>query len=420
VTTPARPKAPVLAPSRPTRTVPASRRVALLVVLIATALFAAACSSSGGGGTGTSDVSASPSPAGPKLTVTPAANATGVSPVTPISLSVDKNTITAVSVTANDGDAVEGTIGADKKTWASKGKLSFGATYSVKVTTDASTTPLTSSFQTVPTPSADSSVRASSIEGDGKTYGVGMPIILKLSHGVKSQAAKAAFEKTLSVTSSPSTTGAWGWISSTELHFRPSSYWAAGSTVHVAVNSAGIDLGSGLWGRTDLTVDFKIGIKRIMYADAQTHYMKVVENGATVRTIPVSLGSAAHPSSSGTLLIIDKRPTAIFDSSTYGLPADAPGGYRTAVKYAMRLTWDGQFIHDAPWSVAQQGSSNVSHGCINVGPANIPWLFDRAQVGDPVVVTNTGTQIPLGDGYSDWSISFASWLTHSANGQITT
>jgi lipoprotein-anchoring transpeptidase ErfK/SrfK len=397
--------------------------MALLAVLLAGAFLAASCSAAGGDGSaGASDdkASTSPSPVGPKLIVTPAANATAISPITPIKLSVDKNTITAVSVTSSNGDAVEGAIGADQKTWASKGKLSFGSTYTVKVTTDASATPLTSTFSTVPTPSSDTSVRTSSIEGDGKTYGVAMPIILKLSHSVKSQAAKAAFEKTLTVTSTPATTGAWGWISSTELHFRPSQYWAAGSSVHVAVDSAGRSLADGLWGRSDLTVDFKIGIKRQLFADASTHLMKVMENGATIRTIPVSLGSVKHPSSSGTLVVIDKRPTAMFDSSTYGLPVDAPGGYRTKVNYAMRLTWDGQFIHDAPWSVAQQGNSNVSHGCINVGPANSGWLFNRVQVGDPVQVTNTGTQIPLGDGYSDWSLSWTEWLTHSANGQITT
>jgi lipoprotein-anchoring transpeptidase ErfK/SrfK len=157
-----------------------------------------------------------------------------------------------------------------------------------------------------------------------------------------------------------------------------------------------------------------------MYADASTHQMKVEENDNVVRTIPVSLGSPQHPSSTGTMVVIDRRPTAIFDSSTYGLPADAPGGYRTKVNYAMRLTWDGQFIHDAPWSVAQQGSSNVSHGCINVGPANSGWLFNRTQVGDPVKITNAGPGIALGDGYSEWTLSWQDWLSHSATGQITT
>lgn len=428
---PVRPPTSVLPAPRPTHVAAdrgASRRVVLLVALLAAALFAAGCSSSDGDGDGDGDghatmsgaTSASPTPAGPKLTVTPAANATAVSPVTPITLSIDKNTISAVSVTSEDGDQVEGTVGADRRSWTSKGKLSFGATYTIAVTTDASATPLTSKFSTVPTPSGDNSVRTSSILGDGKTYGVGMPIVLKLSRSVKGDANRAAFEKMLKVTSQPSTTGAWGWINSTELHFRPSQYWESGSTVHVTVDSAGRSIGDGVWGRSDLTVDFTIGTKRELIADSSTHTMKVLEGGSVVRSMPVSLGKPKYPSSSGTMVIIDKRRTAMFDSSTYGLAVDSPDGYRTKVEYPMRLTWGGEFIHAAPWSVADQGKRNVSHGCVNVAPGNAIWLFNRVQVGDPVTVKNTETKVELGNGYSDWTLDFQSWLTHSQSGVVTT
>jgi lipoprotein-anchoring transpeptidase ErfK/SrfK len=272
----------------------------------------------------------------------------------------------------------------------------------------------------VPTPGADNSVRTSSILGDGKTYGVGMPIILKLSRSVKGDAKRAAFEKMLKVTSNPPTTGAWGWISSTELHFRPSEYWASGSTVHVGVDSAGRPIGDGIWGRSDLTVDFKIGANRQVIADSATKTMKVLEDDSVVKTIPISLGRPKFPSSSGTMVVIDKRRTAMFDSSTYGLAVDSPDGYRTKVEYPMRLTWGGEFMHSAPWSVADQGKRNVSHGCINVGPENAAWLFNRLQVGDPVTVKNTETTVQLGNGYTDWTLSFEDWLTHSATGEVNT
>ncbi|MFI5957721.1 Ig-like domain-containing protein [Cryptosporangium sp. NPDC051539] len=399
-----------------------SRLVFLVALLATAALFVTGCSSSGDdgkGGSGTAPA-ASKSPDGPKLTVEPAANATAVAPTSTIKLSIDKDTITAVTVKGGDGDAVEGKVGADQRSWESSGKLAFGATYTVSVTTSGSSTPLTSKFQTVPTPSGDSSVRASSILGDGKTYGVGMPIILKLSHSVKSDAARAKYEKMLKVTSNPSTTGAWGWISSTELHFRPSEYWKSGSTVHVTVDSAGRQIADGVWGRTDMTVDFKIGTNRRLVADSSTHTMTVSEGGEVVKTMPVSLGKPKYPSSSGTMLIIDKRREAMFDSSTYGLAVDSPDGYRTKVEYPMRLTWGGEFIHSAPWSVAQQGKENVSHGCINVAPDMAIWLFNRVQVGDPVTVKNTGTDIQLGNGYSDWTLNFTDWLTHSKGGVVTT
>lgn len=34
-----------------------------------------------------------------------------------------------------------------------------------------------------------------------------------------------------------------------------------------------------------------------------------------------------------------------------------------------------EFVHAAPWSVAQQGSSNVSHGCINLSPDNAQMVL---------------------------------------------
>ena len=47
----------------------------------------------------------------------------------------------------------------------------------------------------------------------------------------------------------------------------------------------------------------------------------------------------------------------------------------------MRLTWDGQFIHAAPWSVRQQGHVDVSHGCTNISTANAQWIYENSLVG---------------------------------------
>ena len=75
-----------------------------------------------------------------------------------------------------------------------------------------------------------------------------------------------------------------------------------------------------------------------------------------------------------------------FDSTTFGIPSDSPGGYRTKVYWPERLTWDGQYIHAAPWSVADQGHRNVSHGCVNVSDDNAQWLFGITHLGHPVIV----------------------------------
>jgi lipoprotein-anchoring transpeptidase ErfK/SrfK len=325
-------------------------------------------------------------------------------------------TMTAVAVAAESGDAVDGVLSADGRGWRSRGKLAFGTRYTITATTADDREHRAGEFRTAARPAAGRSVYTSSVLGDHKTYGVGMPIILRLGAGLSTTESRAAFERTLRVRSTPATAGAWGWVSNTEIHFRPRKYWAAGSRVKVTVDSAGRTLGNGYWGRTDLTVDFSIGTHREMVADAVTHQMTVREGRRVVRTMPVSLGRAKFPSSSGVMLVMDKRRKALFDSSTYGLPVDDPEGYRTPVEYAMRLTWGGEFLHAAPWSVGDQGRRNVSHGCINMSTANAAWLYSRVQMGDPVVVRRAGPQVDVGNGWTDWSVSFDRWLERSATG----
>ena len=72
-------------------------------------------------------------------------------------------------------------------------------------------------------------------------------------------------------------------------------------------------------------------------------------------------------------------------------------------------------MHSAPWSVADQGVRNVSHGCINASPDNAAWFFDFSQIGDVVEVV--GTPVPLGpaDGdIYDWAIPWEQWVAGSA------
>ena len=56
----------------------------------------------------------------------------------------------------------------------------------------------------------------------------------------------------------------------------------------------------------------------------------------------------------------------------------------------MRVTYSGEFVHAAPWSVASQGHENVSHGCTGMSTANADWLYHMTNVGD--VVQYTGYQ----------------------------
>ncbi len=71
-------------------------------------------------------------------------------------------------------------------------------------------------------------------------------------------------------------------------------------------------------------------------------------------------------------------------------------------------------MHAASWSVADQGYRNVSHGCINISPANAQWFYTTFRYGDIVDIRGTPIKLPLTDGLGDWGLSWAEWLKGSA------
>jgi len=142
--------------------------------------------------------------------------------------------------------------------------------------------------------------------------------------------------------------------------------------------------------------------------------MVVQKNGKTIATMPTSTGKPGHETRSGTKVIMSKEQHVVMDAATLGVSKDDPDYYRLDVYWAMRVTWSGEYIHSAPWSVGSQGYANVSHGCINVGPSNAVWLYNFAKVGDPVIVKNTGVSQDLGNGWTVWEESWKDWKAGSA------
>ncbi len=134
----------------------------------------------------------------------------------------------------------------------------------------------------------------------------------------------------------------------------------------------------------------------VALADDNTKQVTIWHNGEIVKTMPTSMGSDKHPTPNGVYYTMEKLRDMYMDSSTYGVPVDSPEGYRTYVEYATRMSWSGIFLHAAPWSVNQQGVSNVSHGCLNVSTENAKYVFDNFPIGTPIVVRNTvgGTYTP--------------------------
>jgi lipoprotein-anchoring transpeptidase ErfK/SrfK len=374
---------------------------------------------SGCKGSATGDAQATAGKVPPaQVSLSVADGTTDVSPVEPLEITVAAGKLGPVTVVGDDGTKVDGSVAPDPQqeggaVWTPQDKLAYGTTYtltaSAKNTADhetkASSTFTTVSPGTLSTPSIGPL--------DGMTVGVGMPIRVYFDDPV---ADKAAVESHLKVTSSTPTDGAWNWMNDREVHFRPSQYWPANTHVTLDANLYGVNMGDGVWGEKNRTVSFDIGAKHVSVADAAAHTLTVYEGDQVVQTYPMSAGSAENPTRNGAHVVTESYRNITMDSSTFGLAVDAPGGYRADVEYAVRISNNGEFVHAAPWSVGQQGSSNVSHGCINLSTERASWFFGFSRPGDVVEVKNSvGPTLSASDGdIYDWAIPWDQWQAGSA------
>lgn len=242
----------------------------------------------------------------------------------------------------------------------------------------------------------------------GQTVGIAMPVIVRFDVPVTD---KASIQKHLQVISQPAQVGAWHWISDNEVHWRPKKYWQANTKVTVKADIGGVPAGNGIYGQLDRQETFNIGRAQITKVNLDTHELKVYRSGKLIRTIPVTAGSEPEfTTRSGTKVIIEKDRRHDMNSETIGIDPNSANGYNLkGVEYAMRLTYSGEFLHAAPWSVASQGHANVSHGCTGMSTANAGWLYDNSMIGDPVEYTGTNRYMTLTNGYGDWNESFSKY-----------
>ncbi len=162
-------------------------------------------------------------------------------------------------------------------------------------------------------------------------------------------------------------------------------------------------------------MDFHVGDANIYTVNAQTHQMEVRSNGQLLRTIPITTGKAGFTTRSGVKVIMEKFATKRMNSETVGISESNPEFYDIDdVKYAMRLTNSGEFIHAAPWSVGSQGSANVSHGCTGMSTDNAGWLYSMTKRGDVVEYVGTDRPMTLDNGYGDWNAPFSTYRQGSA------
>ena len=343
----------------------------------------------------------------------PAEGATNVPAAAEIAFTTDAASST-VDLTDASGAKVDGSLRADKSAWVPGQMLKWGTRYTAKITATSAagrSESRTLTFTTMAKPG--NTAKASTVIGDGQVVGVGMPIMISFSSAIPKD-QRANVQKRLFVTSDPPQEGVWYWWNDKEVHFRTKEYWQAGTKISVRAAIGGLPLGGNRYGAADLTINASVGPKTIMVADNTNKQMTVTRDGVLLRTIPVSFGKKSTPSASGNFVIMIKNEWEWFDSASFGVPNDSADGYRTKVYYPQRLTWDGEYIHSAPWSEGDQGKRNVSHGCTNVSAANAKWLYELTHIGDPVIIKNTEEHVKWQNGWTHWDKSWEEFVKGSA------
>jgi lipoprotein-anchoring transpeptidase ErfK/SrfK len=168
--------------------------------------------------------------------------------------------------------------------------------------------------------------------------------------------------------------------------------------------------GDGAYGAQDISSSFTIGRAQIVKADVNSFRMIVMRDGKQVANFPASYGLGSDPdrnTRSGIHVVSEKFTDKRMVSERYD--------YDLIEKWAVRISNNGEFIHANPDSTAAQGSSNVTHGCVNLSPDDAKAYYDTALYGDPVEVTGTPVQLSARDGdIWDWTLSWDQWSGLSA------
>ena len=323
----------------------------------------------------------------------------------PLTVTVTDGSLVQVAVRGPDDADLAGAL-VDPTTWRSSGPLVPDAPYDVlALVRDAGGDQRWQAMQAI-TAAAEQTVKAALSPGDDAVVGVGMPVVVRLDRPVQDPAARAALVRRLAVRSTPAVEGAWRWVTAEELHYRPAQFWTPGSRISVRADLRRLPLPGGVWGDGVRTASWTVGDALVSTVDVAAKTMTVRRNGQVLRVLPASMGRPEFPTRNGTHLVLEKYASKVLDSATVGLP----GEYQTEVDWAVRLTYSGTFTHAAPWSVKDQGVRNVSHGCVNLSPADAKWFYDQARRGDVVEIVGSTVGPKLTDpGAVDWNVSFEEW-----------
>ncbi|WP_427385273.1 Ig-like domain-containing protein [Janibacter sp. G56] len=361
----------------------------------------------------TSTTSAAPRPA--ELSITPSDEASGVRPDEQVVVQAGSGTLESVRVVDEAGEAVAGSLSGDEWRSSPARRLRPATTYTVTAEATGAdgvtTSTTTATFATIrPKVTATYGINYA-----GMTVGTGMPVAVQFDSAVTDPAYRQAVERAVTITTTPKVEGHWGWLDNRQLMWRPKERWQPGTSISVTTPFTGLQTGPGKWVSNDDSAGMAIGRSQSAMVDTRTHRMVVRRGGQVIRTIKVSTGRPGPKTEtrSGTKVIIGKDPAMTMDSETVGIAKGEPGYYKIKTKWNVRVTWTGEFLHSAPWSVGAQGNTNVSHGCVNMAPADAKWMFENSLVGDVVDFRGSKRVFQPDEGIGVWQYDYADWVARS-------
>jgi lipoprotein-anchoring transpeptidase ErfK/SrfK len=352
-------------------------------------------------------------PAGPSISYQPANATTDVAPVAPVRVEVKDGWFQRIALTNPDGKVVAGALNRDRTVFNTTEPLGYGVSYTWAgsvVGHDGKAVPVEGNFTTI---NPSTQVNGQFQLADGQTVGVAAPVIIQFDASITD---KASVEKALKVTTEPPVEGSWAWlpdeVGGSRAHYRTKEYYPPGTKVTVDAKLYGVPFGDGAYGAQDISLNFAIGRRQVVKAEAATHRIQVLDQqGAVIMDFPCSYGEGdldRNVTRSGVHVVTEKY-------EDFYMTNPAAGYANVRERFAVRISNNGEFIHCNPNSIGAQGNTNVTNGCINLNLENAQEYFNSAIYGDPVEVT--GTRIPLsyadGDLW-DWAISWDEWVSMSA------
>ncbi|EFH90467.1 L,D-transpeptidase [Ktedonobacter racemifer] len=138
---------------------------------------------------------------------------------------------------------------------------------------------------------------------------------------------------------------------------------------------------------------------KVIFVNLSTQYLYAYENGAVVRSFPITSGRPELYTPAGTFTVLSKGANLTFYSPW---PVGSPYYYSPEhVDYALKLTTGGIYIHTAGWreyndfgpgtqnphTLPDGTQSTGSHGCINTRVSDGQWYYSWAPVGMTVVMS---------------------------------